>query len=168
MRSASLRSSSSRRTSFSIALGVIGPIGVHETEVVGEESFDDQPKKVVDSKGSARRLAYMNRPELPAMLLGTIAAVIQGVITPVFGLLLSSSIKIFYEPPRKLRIDSRFWALTFVCLGLVGVVFGPMQQYFFGVAGGKLILRIRSMCYEKVVHQDMSWFDDPANSRFAN
>ncbi|XVE88303.1 hypothetical protein DITRI_Ditri19aG0059200 [Diplodiscus trichospermus] len=49
-------------------------------------------------------------------------------------------------------------------MGLVSLLVGPLQNYFFGVAGGKLIQRIRSLTFEKVVHQDISCFDDPANS----
>ncbi|MCI16475.1 ABC transporter B family member 9-like, partial [Trifolium medium] len=37
-------------------------------------------------------------------------------------------------------------------------------NYFFGIAGGKLIERIRSLTFEKIVHQEIRWFDDPANS----
>ncbi|XVE88301.1 hypothetical protein DITRI_Ditri19aG0059000 [Diplodiscus trichospermus] len=37
-------------------------------------------------------------------------------------------------------------------------------NYFFGVASGKLIQRIQSLIVEKVVHQDISWCDDLANS----
>lgn len=36
-----------------------------------------------------------------------------------------------------------------------------MQNYFFGMAGSKLIRRMRSLTFQKVVHQEISWFDDP-------
>ncbi|CBI30804.3 unnamed protein product, partial [Vitis vinifera] len=98
------------------------------------------------------------------LLLGSIAAGIHGVIFPIFGLLLSTAIKIFFEPPNELKKDSRFWALMFVGLGVLTLMVVPVQNYFFGVAGGKLIQRIRSLSFEKVVHQEISWFDDPANS----
>ncbi|XP_027930326.1 ABC transporter B family member 9-like [Vigna unguiculata] len=39
-----------------------------------------------------------------------------------------------------------------------------LQNYLFGIAGGKLIERIRSMAFNKVVHQEISWFDHPSNS----
>ncbi|OVA18948.1 ABC transporter [Macleaya cordata] len=163
-RSKSRRSSSSRH-SFSVALGVPSPINFHETEFIEEESDERYGKaKEVHNKVSTRRLAYMNKPELGVLLGGAIFAAIHGVIFPVFGLLLSTAIKIFYEPAHELHKDSRFWALMYVGLGCIALVAIPLQQYLFGVAGGKLIERIRSMCYEKVMHQEISWFDDPANS----
>ncbi|CAH9079456.1 unnamed protein product [Cuscuta europaea] len=38
------------------------------------------------------------------------------------------------------------------------------KDFFFGVAGGKLIQRIRSLTFKKVVYQEITWFDHPSNS----
>jgi ATP-binding cassette subfamily B (MDR/TAP) protein 1 len=111
-----------------------------------------------------RRIAYLNKPEIPVLLLGTIAAVINGVILPIFGILLARVINSFYEPPHKLRKDSNFWALMFVALGVVSFVAIPARGYLFAVAGCKLIERIRIMCFEKLVHMEVSWFDEPEHS----
>uniref|UniRef100_A0A151UEM9 ABC transporter B family member 9 n=1 Tax=Cajanus cajan TaxID=3821 RepID=A0A151UEM9_CAJCA len=113
---------------------------------------------------SIQRLAKLNKPEIPILLLGSIAAAVNGVTLPVFGLLLSSAINTFYEPPYQLKKDSEFWSMLFVVLGLVAVVAIPLQNYSFGVAGGKLVERIRSLTFKKVVHQEISWFDRPSNS----
>ncbi|KAJ8621637.1 hypothetical protein MRB53_030166 [Persea americana] len=123
------------------------------------DGSDGKPKNI-----SIGRLAYLNKPELPVLLLGSIAASVHGVIFPVFGILISSAIKIFVEPPHELRKDSRFWALLFMGLGIVSLFVVPLQYYLFGVAGGKLIQRIRSLSFERVMHQEISWFDEPMNS----
>jgi ATP-binding cassette subfamily B (MDR/TAP) protein 1 len=83
----------------------------------------------------------------------------------VFGLLLSKAINMFYEPPKEIRKDSKFWAVLYLGLGFITFAALPLQYYLFGIAGGKLIERIRSKTFEKVVHQEISWFDDPTNSR---
>ncbi|KAL8103556.1 ABC transporter B family member 9-like [Apium graveolens] len=110
------------------------------------------------------RLAYLNKPELLVLVLGSVAACINGMIFPLFGLLNAKAIKIFFEPPTKLERDSSYWALMYVGLGCVTIVVIPVQNYLFGVAGGKLIQRIRSLSFQKIVQQEISWFDDPANS----
>ncbi|XP_058196058.1 ABC transporter B family member 9 isoform X2 [Rhododendron vialii] len=148
------RGSSSSRRSFSLSFPLPAPIGFFHTEIEVEK-----PREV-----SIRRLAYLNKPELLVLLLGSIAAAIHGVIFPIYGLLISTAIKIFYEPQSELKKDSVFWACMYVTLGLVTLVVVPFQNYFFGVAGGKLIQRIRSLCFEKVVNQEIAWFDDPKNS----
>lgn len=159
------RNSSSSRHSFTYNFGLPGPINFCETEEAGVESsardeIDIKRRKSV----SIKRLASLNKPEVPVLIIGSIAAAVHGVMFPMFGLFFSSAIKSFFQPPSQLLKDARVWALSYVGMGCVTLLVGPLQNYFFGVAGGKLIQRIRSLTFEKVVHQDISWFDDPANS----
>lgn len=129
-----------------------------DSDVVSHEK-SDKPQKV-----PIWRLAYLNKPELPVLLVGAIFAVINGAILPLFGILISEVIKAFFETPHKLRKDSKFWALIFVVLGVVSFIAYPATTYLFGVAGNKLIRRIRLMCFEKVVNMEVSWFDEPEHS----
>ncbi|RXH99026.1 hypothetical protein DVH24_011351 [Malus domestica] len=152
MRRSISRGSPGSRHSFTIGFGIPGPIDIQESEVE-HEGDHDRPK--VDPKErktvSIRRLAALYKPELPVLLLGSIAAAGHGVIFLIFGLLLTKAIRIFYEPPNELRQDCRKWALVYVGLACT-------------VAGGKLVERIRALSFQKVVHQQVSWFDDPENS----
>lgn len=111
-----------------------------------------------------RRLAYCNKPEIPVLIGGTISAIVNGTIFPTFGILVASMIKTFYEPSHKLRKESKFWALMFFLLGVAALLVNSTQSYFFTVAGCKLIGRIRSLCFEKVVHMEVAWFDEKENS----
>ncbi|XP_073272255.1 ABC transporter B family member 9-like [Primulina huaijiensis] len=157
-------SNGSARHSFTITYGVPGFSDIREAEVsdcIDENNAETLKKR---KRVSIRRLAYLNKPELLYLLLGSIGAGAHGVVLPIFGLLLSSAIKIFFEPPHRLRSDSKFWGLMFAVLGTCTLVALPVQNYFFGIAGGKLIQRIRSLSFKKIVHQEISWFDDPANS----
>ncbi|KAG5130022.1 hypothetical protein JHK84_036419 [Glycine max] len=110
------------------------------------------------------RLAYLNKPETPVLLAGSIAAIINGVLLPIVAIFMSKMISIFYEPADELRKDSKLWALLFVVLGVVSFIMPPCRFYLFGVAGGKLIKRIRKLCFEKVVHMEVSWFDEAEHS----
>nr|ASM90199.1 multidrug resistance 5 [Sesuvium portulacastrum] len=148
--------------SFSAAFGVA--MDLLEGAMSETEAATSLPSGQEQPKVSIRRLASLNKPEIPVLLLGVLAAIGNGVIFPIFSILLSSAIKMFYEPPHQLRKDSRFWALMFLVLGLASQVANPAQFYFFAVAGCKLIKRIRSRCFERVVHMEVGWFDDPENS----
>jgi len=106
------------------------------------------------------RLAYFNKPEISVLLMGTIAAVLNGAILPTFVLLISKMISIFYKPADELRHDSKVWAMVFVAVGVASLLVIPCRCYFFGIAGGKLIQRIRKMCFEKVVYMEVNWFDE--------
>ncbi|KAK4399303.1 ABC transporter B family member 9 [Sesamum angolense] len=164
----SLRKSSSKgssRRSFSLSYGIPSFVDIQESEYPDDDTDKKDKKTLIKRKKvSIQRLAHLNKPELPYLLLGSVGAGANGMTFPIFGLLLSSAIKIFFEPPLQLNKDSKFWALMMVLLGACTVVALPVQNYFFGIAGGKLIQRIRSLSFKKVVHQEISWFDDPANS----
>ncbi|XP_059435947.1 ABC transporter B family member 21-like [Corylus avellana] len=152
---------SSRRRSFSVSFGL--PTGVNGPDTAWTEKENPPLSTEKSPKVSLRRLAYINKPEIPVLIIGAIAAVISGVIFPIFGLLISSVIKTFFDPP-KLKKDSEFWALMFMVLGLAAFLSIPARTYFFGVAGCKLIQRIRVMCFEKVVRMEVGWFDEPEHS----
>ncbi|KAL2239954.1 ABC transporter B family member 11-like [Sesamum indicum] len=149
--------------SFSMPSGVPAPVNPLEA-ADGEPQTGVSSRSKDEIKGSLYRLAYLNKPEIPELILGSLAAVVNGAILPLFGLLYSSVIKTFYEPADELRKDSRFWACMFVVLGMASLLATPMRTYFFSVAGCKLIRRIRLMCFDKVVHMEISWFDRIENS----
>nr|DAD32947.1 TPA_asm: hypothetical protein HUJ06_011798 [Nelumbo nucifera] len=152
----------SSRHSFTGSFGL--PSGyIHETTET-EPKTPPPPLSRQMKDVPLRRLAYLNKPEIPILLLGVISAGASGVILPVFGILISSAIKAFSEQPNKLRKDSKFWALMFVVLGLASLVLFPLRTYFFSVAGFRLIKRIRSICFKNVVYMEISWFDDPEHA----
>lgn len=153
----------SSRHSLSVSFGL--PTGLNVTDSALEQPKEgvgeplEQPPEVPLS-----RLASLNKPEIHVILVGSIAAAVNGVIFPVFAILISSVIQSFFEPPHKLRKDSRFWAIMFVVLGAVSLVAYPATQYLFAIAGCRLIRRIRSLCFKKVVHMEVGWFDEGEHS----
>jgi ATP-binding cassette subfamily B (MDR/TAP) protein 1 len=151
----------SSRRSFSVTFGL--PTGFNAPDNYTEE-LEASPQKQQTPDVPISRLVYLNKPEVPVLIAGAIAAIINGVIFPIFGILISRVIKTFFEPPHELRKDSKFWALMFMTLGLASFVVYPSQTYLFSVAGCKLIQRIRSMCFEKMVHMEVGWFDEPEHS----
>ncbi|KAJ0651014.1 putative ABC-type xenobiotic transporter [Helianthus annuus] len=157
------RSSSSRRHSKSQSFRLSPSRQVHDPPPESMERDFDEPSQD-RPQVPLRRLAYLNKPEIPVLIMGSIAAIINGTIYPMLSLLLSGMIKTFYEPPHKLRSDSKYWSVVFLILGLVAFVAYPGKTYLFAVAGSKLIKRIRSLCFEKVVNMEVGWFDKPENS----
>ncbi|XP_020267245.1 ABC transporter B family member 4-like isoform X1 [Asparagus officinalis] len=148
--------------SFSITIGL--PVGYDVQDISKSEgrSNEDPAKKAKEI--SLRHLAYLNKPEIPVLTIGSISAIVNGTIFPIFGILLSNAITTFYQPPPKMMKDSKFWSKLFLVLGFVSFIGFPARTYFFGLAGSRLIRRIRLMTFEKIVHMDVGWFDEPENS----
>ncbi|KAG7595575.1 P-loop containing nucleoside triphosphate hydrolase [Arabidopsis suecica] len=154
---------SSRHHSLNV-LGLFAGLDLGSgSQRVGQEETGTASQEPLP-KVSLTRIAALNKPEIPVLLLGTVAAAINGVIFPLFGILISRVIEAFFKPADQLKNESRFWAIIFVALGVTSLIVSPSQMYLFAVAGGKLIRRIQSMCFEKAVHMEVGWFDEPENS----
>ncbi|GFP93628.1 ABC transporter b family member 21 [Phtheirospermum japonicum] len=164
-RSSRMRRSSGSNRSLSITFDLSRGLSISRTDQYEDlELASDVDELKKHPKVPLSRLVALNKPEVPVLVVGSLSAILNGAIVPLFGILLSLVIKTFYEPPEQLRRDSRFWALMFVVLGGVSLVTYPLRTYFFGVAGCRLIRRIRMMCFEKVVNMEVGWFDEPVNS----
>ncbi|KAJ1687410.1 hypothetical protein LUZ63_018800 [Rhynchospora breviuscula] len=150
---------SSKRHSFT---HFSGPPGLTPDDEDANEEGDG--KESAPKKAPVGRVVNLNKPEFPVLILGSLAAAVHGVLFPMFGLLISSAIQAFYEPAHQLRKDTRFWALMCVILGIASMISIPVEYFLFGVAGGKLVERIRSLSFRSVVRQEVSWFDDSRNS----
>ncbi|XP_044969027.1 ABC transporter B family member 4-like [Hordeum vulgare subsp. vulgare] len=133
-------------------------------ETHGENQEELNGDGEVQTKAPMVRLALLNKPEVPILLLGSLAAAVHGVLFPMFGLIFSGAIKSFYEPPENLRKDTSFWGLMCVVMGIISIISIPAEFSLFGLAGGKLIERIRALSFQSIVHQEVAWFDDPRNS----
>ncbi|KAE8671810.1 ABC transporter B family member 7 [Hibiscus syriacus] len=95
VRSTSRSASSSSRQSFMYTLGVPSLVNFSETEETGEErGVPDEAKVERRKKVSISRLVNLNKPEVPVLLIGSIAAAINGLVFPIFGLLFSSAINV--------------------------------------------------------------------------
>ncbi|KAK2412276.1 ABC transporter B member 11, variant 2 [Trifolium repens] len=151
----------SRDNSFRISNSIPTTL-VKGAEVVPSTSASSYISKTQDVP--FLRLAYLNKPEIPVLLIGTLAAAVIGAIHPIVGFLTSKMINTFFEPADELRKDSKFWSLIFVSLSVACFTFHPLRSYFFAVAGSKLIKRIRLMCFEKIIHMEVGWFDKAENS----
>ncbi|XP_024317106.1 ABC transporter B family member 4 isoform X3 [Brachypodium distachyon] len=156
----------SSQDSLTLPLGQPGTVEFSEdNDTCGENQKEHDDDCEVPKKGPMGRLALLNKPEVPMILLGSIAAGVHGVLFPMFSVMLSSAVKTFYEPPDKLKKDSSFLGLMCVVLGIISIILIPAEFFLFGIAGGKLIERIRGLSFQSIVHQEMAWFDDPKNSR---
>ncbi|KAK3152890.1 hypothetical protein QOZ80_2BG0164960 [Eleusine coracana subsp. coracana] len=162
----SMSGHSSRKSSFERSYSRHSPQDGSRRNSHTFSSIEHEARKGDDMSGKNvfGRLLHLHKPETPILVLGCTASIANGAILPVFGLLISSAIKTFYEPPHKLRKDSVYWAEMYVMLGVLSMLILPVQYSMFYMAGGKLIERIRGLSFTRVVYQEIGWFDDPLNS----
>uniref|UniRef100_A0A0E0MXK2 MDR-like ABC transporter n=1 Tax=Oryza rufipogon TaxID=4529 RepID=A0A0E0MXK2_ORYRU len=146
---------------FTSTCDLSDPMEVHDDQHI-KETTDKMSN--CQEKASILRLFSLNKPEAFVLALGSITAAMHGVIFPVFGILVSSAIKMFYEPRSELLKNSRLLGSMFPVLGISTFLLIPTEYFLFGLAGGKLVERIRSLTFKSVMYQEISWFDKPENS----
>ncbi|TVU33976.1 hypothetical protein EJB05_15795 [Eragrostis curvula] len=168
--SRSRRSTSKGSSSFghssrhSFPAPLVRPDPLEFSDAVDTEGETTAQVAISRKKAPISRLFYLNRPEAFVLALGSITAAMHGVIFPIYGTLISTAIKVFYEPPEVLLKDSRFWASMFAVLGACAFFLIPIEYFLFGLAGGKLVERVRSMTFQSIMRQEINWFDKPEHS----
>ncbi|XP_062218589.1 ABC transporter B family member 9-like isoform X2 [Phragmites australis] len=150
--------------SFAKSIGLSGSDELHRHVITDKKEHEESGDSKAPKKAPIGRLFKLNKPEAPILLLAVIAAFVHGLLFPSFSIMMSGGIRTFYYPPHQLRKDSRFWALMCLLFAVIALVSVQLEYFLFGVAGGKLIERVRSLTFQSLVHQEVAWFDDPSNS----
>ncbi|XP_067658455.1 ATP-dependent translocase ABCB1-like isoform X1 [Haliotis asinina] len=110
------------------------------------------------------RMMQENAPELPFIILGCIAASLNGCTMPLFAVFFSEIVRVFGETGDKLKDDAVFWSLMFLALGGANFLTNSIQTYSFGQSGERLTMRLRLKVFKNILRQDVAYFDDPKHS----
>ncbi|KAG9287107.1 hypothetical protein G9A89_001001 [Geosiphon pyriformis] len=111
-----------------------------------------------------KKVTIINRPEIPLILFGLLAAAVSGVIYPIFAIIFSKIIESFAKTGDRLRHDANFWSLMFVVIAVATLIANTVQGIAFGFSGEGLTLRIRSMSFAAILRQDIAFFDEERHS----
>lgn len=71
------------------------------------------------------------------------------------------------EPPANGPQDPNFYCLMFFVVGLVAFFAYTTSGFCFGVVSERLVQRLRDLCFQKIMQQDLSWFADAEHSETA-
>uniref|UniRef100_A0A7N8XC70 ATP-binding cassette, sub-family B (MDR/TAP), member 4 n=1 Tax=Mastacembelus armatus TaxID=205130 RepID=A0A7N8XC70_9TELE len=106
------------------------------------------------------KIMHLNVPEWPYIVLGTICAIINGVMQPVFAIIFSKIITVFADPNEDtVRQKATMFSLIFAGIG--GVSFITM---FLKVCTYMQILTCVNCVAVFTGFKDLGWFDNPKNS----
>ncbi|KAL2644761.1 hypothetical protein R1flu_012348 [Riccia fluitans] len=136
-----------------------------------DDAFDFETEEkakdaaMAQQRVSLTRIARMNSPEFLYLVFGALGSAAIGLIMPTFAFALAKSIVALQEStPQTVRRDAGFYASVFVMLGAVQLLFMPCERISFTYAGEKLLRRLRLQSFEKILRQEVSWFDEDSNS----
>ncbi|CAF4326818.1 unnamed protein product, partial [Adineta steineri] len=107
----------------------------------------------------------MNSPEWKFILIGCVVCLLGGLRGPVFSLLVSKIINEFNDcKETEMRHRVMITSGLFFPLGAVFMILRFFQYVAFGIAGAKLVSRLRSKAFACLLRQEVAYFDRPENS----
>uniref|UniRef100_A0A8C3JX63 Bile salt export pump n=1 Tax=Calidris pygmaea TaxID=425635 RepID=A0A8C3JX63_9CHAR len=114
---------------------------------------------------SFTRILKYNTSEWPYMVFGSLAAAVNGAVSPLYALLFSQilgTFSILDEQEQKTQINGV--CLLFVMVGILSFFTQFLQGYTFAKSGELLTRRLRKIGFQAMLGQDIGWFDDRKNS----
>ncbi|CAF1003973.1 unnamed protein product [Adineta steineri] len=130
------------------------------------EAIDTNLRASTSARGKSvfLRLMKMNSPEWVFILIGCLACLLGGLRGPVFSILFAKIINEFndckYDDVRRRVLVT---CGLFLITGAVFMILHFFQFAAFGVAGAKLVSRIRSKAFACFLRQEVAYFDRPEN-----
>ncbi|OQR96465.1 ATP-binding Cassette (ABC) Superfamily [Achlya hypogyna] len=115
----------------------------------------------------ASRVWALSQPELRYTALGCAGAVVSGATFPVWGVLLSKCIVLFFNfglSAAEMKTRGWHWGLYFLALGGAYAVGKIAQDYGFSVVAERLTTRVRALGFAAMLRQEVGWYDLPAHS----
>lgn len=155
-----------------------------ESEITKETLVDSSENKIEDGPFTASALSSNNAEgdnvptistsriwkltllEWKHMLLGSIGGIMYAAVFPVWGLMLTKVVVLFFDYEKtksEMLYDARWWSLGFLLLGIIFGVAVTCQHYGFGVVAQRLIGRMRLSTFSAILQQEIGWFDAEEN-----
>lgn len=130
---------------------------------VDDESEVDESE--ANLKASDWELLKLNAPEWPQLLVGSIAAAVQGACFPIFALLFGLAIGVFAsEDHEEILASSALLSGMFVVVATIAGISMCLQSTCFTSAGLKMTTRLRVQCFASYLKQEIAYFDSEKNT----
>ncbi|XP_028289549.1 bile salt export pump-like [Parambassis ranga] len=160
-----LRSKSQPSSDFGFSDSLSGSLKIPlDKDYTTENKLKDDEDKPTEGVPLARILKY-NQPEWPYMLVGSMAAAVNGILIPAYGVLFSQILGIFSIPDvDEQRRQTNGICFLFCIVGVINFFSHFIQGYCFAKSGELLTHRLRKVWFQAILKQEVGWFDDPRNS----
>jgi len=136
---------------------------VEKGTLISKEKTDKEA--LPSSKEAGQWVWDLSKPMRPLVGLGLLGSMIMGFGFPLLGYFLAEMITIFFNTDTSDMMEgANFWAGMFCVLGAAQFVGNFLQRCCFGITAERLAMHVRDVSFEKILGQDVAWFDRPANT----
>ncbi|CAG0912519.1 unnamed protein product [Notodromas monacha] len=146
--------------------------GVYGSKKLKKMLSQDEPVQIATveqkedlPKPSMSRIMKLNAPEWKIIVVGIIAAALNGGSMPAYAILFGEVLgTLSIAEEEEARRESLKYVYLFLGLGGVAGMAMFLQVFMFGVAGEKLTMRLRRILFGTMLKQEIGWFDMEDNS----
>jgi ATP-binding cassette subfamily B (MDR/TAP) protein 1 len=136
--------------------------------VVQQQSVEAENEEVVVAEEllqvDTARIARMNAPEWPYVLVGLLGAIVMGGAMPVYAILFGEVLGVLKLSSEEARAQSVYFSGLFMAAGVTAGIAVFLQVTMFSIAGERLTQRMRRLAFAAMLRQEMGWYDQPENS----
>ncbi|KAL7751664.1 hypothetical protein RI367_002663 [Sorochytrium milnesiophthora] len=145
--------------------GAVAPLNPQLEALAKEEAEKAEEKRILKEKSvSIMRVLRMQTRDMGWLVFGIIAAALNGILLPFFGILLGRSLAAFSAPDaQQLTNRANTYAIVFTILMFANFFINVAQTGALGITGERLTKHVRSTMFAAMLRQEISWFDDKAN-----
>ncbi|KAJ2949200.1 hypothetical protein O0L34_g6145 [Tuta absoluta] len=144
-------------------------ISVRSEKVDDEEIFQSS-EEVIDEEKEIEEIPFweiikLNKPEWKSATFASVAALFSGIAIPVIAIILGDFIgSLSNTNQEEVMADVRRYALIFVGVGVFSGVLNFIQVFFYAIAGEHLTERLRNLMFQKLLTQEVAFYDDKNHS----
>ncbi|CAF2728582.1 unnamed protein product [Rotaria sp. Silwood2] len=152
-----------RRTSIISVKSIASEINSETGHDLG--AMDDVEEKPFFSMPFLFKVLRLNSPEWFYLLIGAIASLIFGAVTPVFSLIFSNVFGALAETDLNKQEDEiRTYTYVIFLVGLAGAISQIISSVTLAKAGEELTMRMRIISFKTILRQEIGWFDMDENN----
>ncbi|CAH2048677.1 unnamed protein product, partial [Iphiclides podalirius] len=143
-----------------------------ESEMV-EEDEDEEIKTKIEEKedienearSSFWRVVRLNSPEWKSITAASLFSVCSGFGMPLLAVILGDFIGVLSNPNSdEVLAEIQRFALIFVGIGVFTGISNFITVFFYAIAGEHLTARLRLLMFDKLLQQEIAFYDDKNNS----
>ncbi|XP_060800783.1 ATP-dependent translocase ABCB1 isoform X2 [Amyelois transitella] len=136
-----------------------------EEEIIDFDEEDGKDNEDKEKDVSFWQVMRLNSPEWKSISVASLCSLLSGFAMPVLAVLLGDFVGVLSgDDPDAIRAEVRRFALIFVGIGVFSGITNFVTVFFYGVAGEYLTERLRRQMFEKLLQQEIGFYDDKENS----
>ncbi|KAF0453393.1 P-loop containing nucleoside triphosphate hydrolase protein [Gigaspora margarita] len=111
-----------------------------------------------------KKILFIDRSEFLILSIGIISSIINGCLSPIFGISYANVFHAFTKTGDALHNEATFWSLMILVFSVMIFFVNAIQNVALGFSSEKLTEKIRSISFASILRQDISFFDEENHS----